>query len=154
MVYIILIEISWGRLRKISYWVSFMLGRKLNLFLFWIQVFFTIFVKVYLFLSLSDSWINGDFPEFIVYRYYWISVLSWFKSESQELMFSIPRLFMTGTKLRRLLQGGPNIIYNSFSKFSVKSTHNFDNVDEFCLKKEDCTNNWTQIRLMGHPVCY
>ena len=95
-------------------------------------------------MSLSDSWINGDFPEFIVYRYYWISVLSWFKSESQELMFSIPRLFMTGTKLRRLLQGAPNIFYNSFSKFSVKSTHNFDNVDEFCLKKEDCTNNWTQ----------
>ena len=30
---------------------------------------FTIFVKVYLFLSLSDSWINGDFPEFIVYLY-------------------------------------------------------------------------------------
>ena len=140
------------RLRKISYWVSFMLGRKLNLFLFWIQVFYNICksVLIFEFIGQPDKW---RFP-----KIYSVSLLldpcNIFKSESQELMFSIPWLFMIGTKLRRLLQGGPNIIYNSFSKFSVKSTHNFDNVDEFCLKKEDYTNNWTQIRLIGHPVCY
>ena len=46
------------RLRKISYWVSFMLGRKLNLFLFWIQVFYNICksVLIFEFIWQLDKW--------------------------------------------------------------------------------------------------